>query len=139
MITILFAAALGQAVVPAPSPLGPIGQQSLPAKGCAAYLWNSADRQMVAMAVADPAMIRLSVDGRSIDLARSAQEGTVALGFGTTITYAGAGITARLAMTLVPRENLTAGAQVSDGSLQVDRTGRDTIVVPVAGLVGCVS
>lgn len=143
MIAILLAAAFAQ-VAPPPAPatasgfsLDAIGRQSLPRSGCAAYLWNKDNRRLVAMAGADAATLRLSIDGKTIDLARTGQEGTLSLGFGTTMTYAADGVTAKLDMTIVPRENLVGGAQVPDGALAVTRAGSDTIVVPVAGLVGC--
>ena len=68
MIAPLLALAL-QAAAPAAPPimsgasplLGPIGQQALPTKGCAAYLWSTADRQLVAMASVDRATLRVSV------------------------------------------------------------------------------
>ena len=138
MIVSLLLIAAAQ-TLPVPPALGPIGQQSLPARGCAAYLWNTRDRQLVAMAVAEPATIRLAVDGRTIDLARVGAGGTGPLGFDATTRYASADLAATLEMTVVPRENLTAGAQVQGGTLTVQRPGQDALVEPVGGLVGCVS
>lgn len=141
MIAVLLAIAAQAAPPPASSALGAIGQQKLPAKGCAAYLWSAADRQLVAMAVADPATLRLSLGGRTIDLARStdsAADGVASkLGFAASAEYRGGDVTARLAMDIVQQDGLTAGAKVPEGSLQIDRPGQDGIVVPVAGLIGC--
>lgn len=117
--------------------LAPIGRQQLPAKGCAAYLWSVADRQLVAMATADPGTLRLSIGGRTVDLVRSGGAGTGRLGFADAIDYAGQGIAARLSMQVVLQEGLSAGARVPSGSLQVDAPGGDGVVVPVAGLIGC--
>ncbi|MCP3734555.1 hypothetical protein M9979_06665 [Sphingomonas sp. RP10(2022)] len=135
MIALLLAVA-AQAAAPAPL-LGPIGQQRLPAKGCAAYLWNAADRQLVAMAVADPATIRVAIGGRTVDLALATGSGPAKLGFADSAEYRGDGITARLTMEVVQQEQLIAGARVPSGSLQIDRPGQDGVVVPVAGLIGC--
>ena len=139
MIALLLAIAAQAAPLPsvAPSVLGSIGRQQLPAKGCAAYLWNATDRQLVAMAVADPATLRLSIGGRTIDLVRAATEGNATLGFGASTDYRAEGISARLTMEVVRQEGLTAGAKVPTGSLQVDRRGQDGVIVPVAGLIGC--
>lgn len=139
MIALFLASLFSQTSMPSapPAPLGPIGSQSLPAAGCAAFLWSTTDRQLVAMATASSATLRVSIDGRTVDLVRSAQQGAVTLGFGATTSYGADGIEARLDMTIVARENLTAGAQVSQASLQVDRPGHDSIIVPVAGLIGC--
>ena len=119
-------------------PLAAIGPQALPAKGCAAYLWSAAgDRQLVAMATAQPGALRLALDGRPTDLARIEAGAPAPLGFTADATYRGGDVTATLAMQVVVRENLTQGAQVTDGILTVERAGHDTIVLPVAGLVGC--
>ncbi len=139
MIALLLAVA-AQAAAPSaagPSLLGPIGRQQLPAKGCAAYLWSAADRQLVAMATADPATIRLAIGGRTLDLSRSAGNGAGKFGFADQAEYRGGDVTARLTMDVVQQEGLTAGAKVPTGSLQVDRAGQDGIVIPVAGLIGC--
>lgn len=144
MIATLLALA-AQAAAPAaqtpaagvPSLLGPIGRQALPAKGCAAYLWSTADRQLVAMASADPATLRVSIGGRTVDLARTGVSGATALGLAAITDYRGEGLTARLTMEVVQQEGLTAGARVPGGSLQIDRPGADGVVVPVAGLIGC--
>ena len=138
----LFLAVVAQTAAPAvpaaPSVLGPIGQQRLPAKGCAAYLWNPADRQLVAMAVADPATLRLSIGGKTIDLVRSGGgEGPGRLGFAEAIDYRGGDLSVRLAMEIVQQDGLTAGARVPSGSMQIERPGQDAIAVPVAGLIGC--
>lgn len=139
MIAILFAAALAQTPGATGITLGAIGRQSLPAHGCAAYLWSAADRRFVAMATADPATLRLSIDGKMVDLARSAQQGSVSLGLASSTSYVADDMSARLEMTIVPRENLTAGAQIPEGSLEISRAGQDGLIVPVAGLVGCTS
>ena len=119
--------------------LGPIGEQSLPARGCAAYLWNAADRQLIAMAVAEPATIRLAIDSKTRDFARASEDGLGTLGFPATTRYAGGDVVATLAMSVVARENLTAGAQVPSGTLTIDQAGHDSVVLPIAGLVGCAS
>ena len=53
-------------------PIGALPKQDLPAKGCAAYLWTRGPSQaLIAMAVADPATIRLTIDGKVQDFALS--------------------------------------------------------------------
>ncbi|GAA0674253.1 hypothetical protein FHT00_001405 [Sphingomonas insulae] len=140
MIALLLAVAAQAAPANPPSAapaLGPIGRQQLPEKGCAAYLWSAADRQLVAMATADPATIRIAIGGKTVDLSRSGGAGPGKLGFSDAIEYRRDDITARLTMEVVQQDGLTAGAKVPTGSLQIDRTGQDGIVVPVAGLIGC--
>ena len=138
VIIILLLAAQAVSVAPAPTPaLGAIGPQAMPAKGCAAFVWSIADRKLVAMATAEPAQIRLSIDGRTIDFARVAEQGEGGLGFAGSTDYAGGDMTVNVEMKIVARGNLTKGAQVTDAVLRVERRGGDALVVPVAGLIGC--
>ncbi|WP_242137435.1 MULTISPECIES: hypothetical protein [unclassified Sphingomonas] len=119
-------------------PLGVLPKQELPRQGCAAYLWTaSGTRALIAMAGADPARLRLSVGGKIIDLERSGQVGGAGLGFAESTTYGSAAIGAKLTMKIETRESITSGGVVSDGILQLDRAGQDSVVVPVAGLIGC--
>jgi len=120
------------------APLGPIGRQALPAKGCATFLWSAAgDRQLVAMATADPAQLRIAVDGKAADYQRSAQSGPGGFGFAGTSEYRGGDLTVTVDLTITTDAALTAGAQVPTGAIRIDRAGRDTLIVPVAGLIGC--
>lgn len=121
-----------------PSILGPIGRQALPARGCAAYLWDTAPkRTLVAMATADPAQLRLQLDGRTVDVARAGQQGQAGLGFAGVTEYRGADVTAVLDMAVQTRPDLTGGAVVPVATLRIERPGRDVLVAPVAGLIGC--
>ena len=119
-------------------PIGAIPKQDLPVKGCAAFLWTRGPSQaMIAMAIADPATIRLTIDGKVQDFALSAQTGEGGYGFSHITEYKGGDVTATLDMTLVAENNLAGGARIADASLRIDRPGRDTVVVPAGGLVGC--
>ncbi|WP_230483004.1 hypothetical protein [Sphingomonas sp. Leaf21] len=138
MLSSILALALmpAQAVPPATAPaLGTLPRQQLPERGCAAYLWTVQDQRFVAMV--EPTRLRLSIDGKAIDLAATQADGGGALGLASTTRYAGGGVTATLTMTIAQRETLQDGAIVSDASLSLARAGQDEVVVPVGGLVGC--
>ncbi|MCP8891300.1 hypothetical protein [Sphingomonas faeni] len=135
----LQAAAPSAATNTGPGPLGAIGKQKLPAKGCAAYLWSmDAARQLVAMATADPAQIRLTVDGKTTDYAMATQSPAIGFGFGGVTVYRGGDVTATLDMAVAVRADISAGATVTSATLRIDRPGHDTVVMPVGGLIGCV-
>ena len=137
MISLALLLALQAAANPGPGPLGAIGKQKLPAKGCAAYLWSmDAGRQLVAMATADPGQIRLAIDGKTTDYAMATQ--SPAIGFGGVTQYRGGDVTATLDMAVSVRADISAGATVTSATLRIDRPGRDTVVMPVGGLIGCV-
>jgi len=119
-------------------PLGELPKQVLPATGCAAYLWSDGTTHaLVAMASADPAQIRLSLGGTITDYPRVAQHGLGGLGFAGTTTYRSGDVTATLEMTIATQADLTQGAAVPSGVLTLARTGHDTVVLPVGGLIGC--
>ncbi|KTT96869.1 hypothetical protein NS355_13225 [Sphingomonas yabuuchiae] len=129
--------ALAQAVptVPAPPVLGALPRQTLPERGCAAYLWAVQDQRFVAMV--EPGRLRIMLDGKPTDLAAAEAGGGATLGLASTTRYAGAGVTAMLDMTITQRETLQDGAIVSDASIRLTRGNQDEIIVPVGGLVGC--
>lgn len=120
-------------------PIGAIPRQDLPAKGCAAYLWSaSGTHALVAMAQADPARLRLSIGGTITDLARrGGAAGASGFGFAERNDYGGGGVAATLTLRIETRASVGDGAVVPDGILQLDRAGQDSVVVPVAGLIGC--
>ena len=119
-------------------PIGALPRQSLPARGCAAYLWSAgATKALVAMAGADPAQLRFSLGGKITDLTRTAQRGGGLFGLAETNEYAGAGVTVTLDLSIASRADMTRGALVPQGTMRIDRAGQDTVVVPVGGLIGC--
>ena len=136
MIGPLLVLALQTASLPAVT-LGAIGRQKMPAKGCAAFVWSIADRKLVAMATAEPAQLRLSIEGKTVDVAQVATRGEGGLGFSGSTDYAGGDVIATLDMKIVVKRELAKGAQVSDAVLRVERRGGDALIVPVAGLIGC--
>ena len=116
--------------------LGTLAPQQLPQAGCAAYLWSVSARELVAMAPAG-GPLRVQLDGKPLDLPRTNASGDVALGLPASAGFAGGGITATLDMTVMPDPALAGGARVPSGLLTVTQAGKDQLVVPVAGLVGC--
>lgn len=119
-------------------PIAGLPRQALPARGCAAYLFSGGKtRTLVAMASAESATLRFSLDGTPADYARGMQTGTAGFGFAATTEYRGGDVTATLDLTVQSRRDLSQGAVVDSGTLRIDRPGKDTIVLPVAGLIGC--
>lgn len=119
-------------------PIGAIPTQALPKTGCAAFLWTATgSRTLIAMAGADPAQLRLSVGGTLTDLPRTEQHDPGGFGFAGVTQYQVGEVTAILTMSIVTRGDLKDGASVPEATLRIDRTGQDSVVVPVAGLIGC--
>ena len=132
---------LGQAAPPASIdglPVGAIPRQTLPEHGCAAFLWSAGTtRALVAMASAEPGSLRLSIDGAITDLPRAAQQGVAGFGFAETTEYRAGTTSATLVMSVKTRGDLKDGAAVPEATLRLDRDGKDSVVVPVAGMIGC--
>ena len=119
-------------------PLAELPKQQLPPRGCAAFLWNSSStRTLVAMVTADPAQLRLSLGGTITDLARASQQGDAGFGFASSAEYGSGDVTATLDVTVVARGDIKDGAQISSGTLRLDRKGQDGVVLPIVGLIGC--
>jgi hypothetical protein len=143
---VAFLLALAQATAaPAPPPdsidglpLSTLPRQELPARGCAAYLFSTGQtRGLAAVVTADPASLRIALDGAVRDLARTAAAGNAAFGFNGETVYRGGEVSATVTLTIEQRPNLNNGAAVPSAALRLDRVGQDTLVVPLAGLVGC--
>jgi len=121
-------------------PIGAIPKQELPEKGCAAFLWTKTPSgALVVMLTSDPAQIRFAPGGVVTDLVRTTQSGLGGAGFAGNTEYAGADLHVVVDMEILLRDDLKEGAAVPVGTLRVDRVGQDSIIVPVAGIIGCSS
>lgn len=119
-------------------PLGGLAPQAMPAQGCAAYLFTTGEtRTFVAMASAEPGLLRIALDGAPVDLARTGAGPGGAYGLAAASDYRAAGVAASLALTIEPRNDLSKGAAISQATLRIDRDGKDGLVVPLVGIVGC--
>ena len=122
--------------------LGAIGPQALPPTGCAAFLWSrDATPRLVAMVGSDPGTLVVQVDGKPLTLSRIAIEGMGegARGFAPTSRYAAGGVSATVALRVAERPDLADGALVPEATVTVEQAGRDTIVAPLGGMIGCAS
>lgn len=119
-------------------PIGVLPRQALPAKGCAAYLFTTGQtKALAAMATADPATLRLVLEGKTIDLSHAGAVTGGTFGFAPQTDYRDQTVSASLAMTVARRDDLREGAIVSQATLTIERQGADAVVVPLAGLIGC--
>jgi hypothetical protein len=131
-----------QAIDPASSvdglPISALPPQRLPAKGCAAFLWTrTPSMALVAMATTDPASLRLTIDGKAADLPISAQNGIGGLGYSQITEYKGGGATATLQVTVKTDASAPNSGSIADATLRIDRAGQVSVVIPVAGAIGC--
>jgi hypothetical protein len=119
-------------------PISALPPQRLPAKGCAAFLWTrTPSMALVAMAATDPASLRVTIGGKVTDLPISAQNGMGGLGYSQITEYRGKGATATLQIVVKTDASTPKSGSISDATLRIDRSGRASVVIPVAGAIGC--
>jgi hypothetical protein len=92
---------------------------------------------LVAMATTDPASLRLTIDGKVADLPISAQNGIGGLGYSQITEYKGGGATATLQVTVKTDASTPNSGSIADATLRIDRAGQVSVVIPVAGAIGC--
>ena len=119
-------------------PISALPPQQLPAKGCAAFLWTRTPSMvLVAMATTDQASLRLTIGGEVTDLPISAQNGIGGLGFSQITEYRGNGATATLQIVVKTDVSTPKSGSISGATLRIDRANKATVVIPVAGAIGC--
>jgi len=119
-------------------PISALPPQRLPDKGCAAFLWTrTPSMALVAMATTDPASLRLTIDGKVADLPISAQNGIGGLGYSQITEYRGKTTTATLQIVVKTDVSTPKSGSISDATLRIDRAGQASVVIPVAGAIGC--
>lgn len=132
----MIAALLLAAAVAAPLPFDELPPQTLQPQSCAMFLWDRASRQRIIMTTAMPSRLRAVIAGKSVELA-AADLGTGArvMGFAARQAYAANDFKVTLDLTITASE--AGGAIIRDGIVTIDRPGADSVVAPVAGLIGC--
>jgi hypothetical protein len=119
-------------------PISALPPQRLPANGCAAFLWTrTPSMALVAMATTDPASLRLTIDGKVTDLPISAQNGMGGLGYSQITEYRGKGTTAILQVNVKTDVSAPKSGSIAGATLRIDRAGEASVVIPVAGAIGC--
>lgn len=114
-------------------PLGTLPKQDLAAGQCALFLWKAGqDARLIAMARLEPAIARIVIRGRIVDLARADGGKTF-----EDARYAGPAATLRIGVVLEQTPGLARGAVVRSGTVELDLPGGEGVVVPVAGMFAC--
>lgn len=137
---LLLAAAQGMATQPSPPaavlPFDELPPQTLAPQSCAMFLWDRASRRRIIMATAAPPVVRVIIGGKPVVLAAT-QPGTGAavMGFPQRSSFGDATLQITLDLAIIASDG--GGAVIRDGVIIVARAGGDTVVAPVAGLVGC--
>ncbi|WP_380877367.1 hypothetical protein ACFB49_12510 [Sphingomonas sp. DBB INV C78] len=119
-------------------PLGTLPRQDLAAGQCALFLWKAGNEaRLVLMARTAPAVARIMLGGRLMDLARTNGVGENPDGLFANAVYSDGATTVTVEATLERRPNLQGGAVVTNGSLRLDQASGESFVMPAAGLLAC--
>lgn len=118
----MLSALLGLALV-----LQELPTQKLAPGRCVAFLWSrTMAPARIAMIDQTDNILRLRIDGKTVDLAQQS------LG-----VYARPGLTVRVTLDLGERSGLSQGMVIDRGSLRIEPDGEDSQVLPVGGLSAC--
>lgn len=137
---IALAAALAVAGV---LPLDELPPQRLAPQQCALFLWDRDSQRRIAMASSAPPApaagaspgLTIVTGGRIQRLAATDSAGVPVLGFAPHASYRGGDLTITTDLGIEPTP--VGGAIVRDGTLTLTLADGTTVVVPVAGLIGC--
>ena len=89
------------------------------------------------MAGTDPARLTIDLDGKPVTLPRVAQHGEGGYGLAASTDYRAGDVAATLDVTVAPSASLTDGAQVPEAMLHLRVAGKDELIVPLGGMIGC--
>lgn len=119
-------------------PLQTLPPQRLAPGQCAMVLWRkSAGSPRIFMGFSEPAIARVRINGKDVDLARTDAEGERAFGHSPRQTYQGGGLTLTVDVEIDPDRGLLAGAVVPSGVLDFRQEGAASLILPVGGLIAC--
>jgi hypothetical protein len=126
----------------APVPLQAMFEE-LPAQGlrtgqCALALWSrQAQPLRFLMTLSDPAVARVRMGGKLLELARVAQTGQPVYGQFPDQRYEGDGLTLSVSFSTQSLAALTGGAVVSSAMVEYSDAQGWTAIVPAAGMIAC--
>lgn len=118
--------------------LGELPPQKLARGQCALVLWSKELRaRRIVMALNAPALARIQVGGRTLELPRTALDGPEVFGHPARQTFAAAGRTLTLEIEVAEGRDLPGGVVVTGGAVDYrDPSGWSTLI-PVGGLIAC--
>ena len=122
-----------------PLPFAELPAQTLAKGQCALFLWERAagPGRRILMATPQPGVARVAWRGAVVDLPQAGGSGDAVFGLTPRASYADARGNLDLDLDFGSGAPLAGGLIVRTGSLSFTPAGGDTVVVAVAGLIGC--
>lgn len=134
------AAAFTLAAATVEVPLEEIPAQRLDSGQCALFLWTrGSPPRRVFMALQSPALARVKVGGRVLDLPRVGWEGEAVFGHPAMQRFAGSGLELKVTIQADARSGLVGGAVAPTATIEYRSADGWETVIPAAGMVGCQS
>lgn len=120
------------------TPLGTLPRQDLAQGECGLFLWKTGEgARLLLMAKAAPPFARVTLDGRVVDLPRTATGGVAQDWREPVTSYDNGKIRLTLDLVIEQRPGLSGGAVIPSGSVKVDRVSGESFVLPVSGMLAC--
>jgi hypothetical protein len=112
--------------------------QDLARGQCALVLWaQRGTPTRIVMTLSQPAVARIRLSGRLMDLARVSQNGEAVHGQFPSQAYRGEGVSLSLSFTAENASPLTGGAVVPSAVVELVDGNGWTSVIPAAGIIAC--
>jgi hypothetical protein len=126
-----------QSAAAADATLEELPAQTLAAGQCALVLWsNPAEPKRIAMTIDEPAIARIQIDGRLVQLPRVAGTGEAIHGMFAQQIYRGEGLSLAVSFTAAPRE-MNGGAVIPTAVVEYTDANGWAAVIPAAGMIAC--
>jgi len=125
---------------PAESSFGELPAQTLNQGQCALVLWSRKSPPLrFLMTLNEPAVARVQIQGKMVELARVAQTGQPIYGQFPNQRYRGEGLSLSVTFSSDNMGPLNSGAVVSSAVVEYSDAQGWTAIVPAAGLIACQS
>lgn len=112
--------------------------QRLTSGQCALALWSRTTKpERVLMAFNEPAVARIQVQGRTMDVPLVSREGRQSFGHFPVQVYANERLTLTVRVNFEPRDQLIGGAVARNGAIEIVDAQGWSAAIPVGGIVAC--
>ena len=123
---------------PAEATLGEVPAQQLNKGQCALVLWSHKSPPLrFLVSLSDPAVVRVQLEGKLVEIARVAQSGQPFYGQFPDQRYRGNGVSLGVSFSVDGATALAGGAVVSSAVVEYADANGWTTVIPAAGLIAC--
>lgn len=119
------------------SRLGSLAARQIAPGECGLFLWMKRDDAPLVFFQRSGGEAYMQIDGNVATLARTEAEGQFAFQFHRDQAFSAAGLTVKVSVTPEQTRSLQQGLKLPTGSISVSAPEGWSVVLPVAGAIGC--